>query len=156
MHASSESRLAVFGLSRHLTAGQAPENRKHDITALTFRNVGMSGCLFTPLERNRGSGVDAADQFAFFQAVRLNFHIGIVSCGRIKGDGYVETTSKRSVAGRQRAARGALFPLSRSEAASAENYLTPFLEFISLSLITGQPRTHPGLMFCTSADPLIS
>lgn len=60
-----EERLAVFGLISHLTAGQASENRKYDITALTFRNVGMSGCLFTPLERNRGSGVDTADQLHF-------------------------------------------------------------------------------------------
>lgn len=74
--ASSESRPAVFGLSRHLTAGQ--ENRKYDISALTFRNVGMSGCLFTPLERNRGSGVDAADQLPFFLfsfSSGSNFHI---------------------------------------------------------------------------------
>lgn len=45
--------MAVFSLISHLTAGLASGNRKYDITALTFRNVGMSGCLFTLLERNR-------------------------------------------------------------------------------------------------------
>lgn len=60
-----EGRLAVFGLISHLTAGRAPENRKCDITALTFRNVGMSACLFTPPEPNRGSAADAADQLHF-------------------------------------------------------------------------------------------
>lgn len=156
MHASSESRPAVFGFSRHLTAGQAPENRKYDITALTFRNVGMSGCLFTPLERNRGSGVDAADQLLFFfffpKPVRLNSHINVGPRERIKTLKQLQNEASPVT----RAARGALFPLSCSEAASAENHLTHFLEFISPSLITGGPRTHPGLMSCTSARPLIS
>lgn len=55
--------MAVFGLISHLTAGLASGNRKYDITALTFRNVGMSGCLFTLLERNRrrASRMDTAD-----------------------------------------------------------------------------------------------
>lgn len=48
-----EECMAVFGLISHLTAGLASGNRKYDITALTFRNEGMSGRLFTLLERNR-------------------------------------------------------------------------------------------------------
>lgn len=150
----------MFGLSRHLTAGQAPENRKYDITALTFRNVGMSGCLFTPLERNRGSGVDAADQLRFSERGRLNSQRRRGSCEGIKRPVSLkqlgnEVSPPPSCRTRQRG--GALFPLSCSEAASAGNYLTHFfLEFISLSLITGRSRTHPGLMSCTSADALVS
>lgn len=41
--------VAVFGLICHLTAGLPSGNRKYDITALTFRNVGMSGGLLTLL-----------------------------------------------------------------------------------------------------------
>ncbi len=50
--------VAAFDLIGHLTAGLASGNRKYDITALTFRNVGMSGCL---LEQNRASRVDTTD-----------------------------------------------------------------------------------------------
>lgn len=38
-----EDCVAVFSSISHLTAGLASGNRKYDITALTFRNVGMSG-----------------------------------------------------------------------------------------------------------------
>ena len=50
-----EDCVVVFSSISHLTAGLASGNRKYDITALTFRNVGMSGCLFTLLERKRAS-----------------------------------------------------------------------------------------------------
>lgn len=53
--------VAVFDLVSHLTAGLASGNRKYDITALTFWNVGMSGCLFTPLEPNTAGRMDTRD-----------------------------------------------------------------------------------------------
>lgn len=51
----------------HLTAGLASGNRKYDITALTFRNVGMSGRMLTLLamkKRQKASRTDTTDNSA--------------------------------------------------------------------------------------------
>lgn len=52
----TRSEAAVFGLISHLTAGLASGNRKYDISALTCRNVGTSGCLLALCRNTERAG----------------------------------------------------------------------------------------------------
>lgn len=84
--------VGVFSLISHLTASLASGNRKYDITTLTFRNVGMSGCLLTL----RGSQNSKLEEHNMYNSLQQSYSSHTDETLRLGLNWHLSQTNKQT------------------------------------------------------------